>query len=271
MDIRFDGKVAVVIGGTSGIGEAIGKAFVRDGATVVYVGSRDESKLTEEFRKGYGNAEFYQLNIMDEAAVKTFAKHVEEKYGGADILVNNAGVATKGTVEVCTMEQWNYVMGVNTTGTYLCCKYIMPQMVKKNKGSVINITSVCGTVGDYDFFAYTASKGALVNVTRSLALDYAKHNIRVNAVAPGMIRTDIFFNGDKRVGVDGFMDAQARDAYPMKRAGEPEEIASCVLFLASDYASYITGHNLVADGGLTAHNGNPFQAERILRELQAAK
>ena len=271
MDIRFDGKVAVVIGGTAGIGEVIGKAFVKSGATVIYVGSREASKLSDELKKDYGSAEYYQLNITEEEAVKAFAGYVEDKYGGADILINNAGVMTKGSATACTLEQWNYVMGVNTTGPFLCCKYFLPHMINKNKGAVVNVASVCGLAGDYDFFAYNASKGALVNMTRNLALDFAKYNIRVNSVAPAQIRTGMFFNGDKRTGVDGFMDAAAKDAYPMRRAGEPEEVANCTLFLASDYASFVTGHNMAVDGGILAHTGNPYQPERILREIQAAK
>ena len=271
MDVRFDGKIVVLFGGTAGIGEIIGKKFVKSGATVVYVGSRDASKLSDEFKKGYGDAEYYQLNIVQEDAVKVFAKYVEDKYGGADIIINNAGVITKGSPTECTLEDWNYVMTVNTTGPFLCCKYFLPQMIKKNKGAIVNITSVCGLAGDYGFFAYNASKGALVNMTRALALDYAKYNIRVNSVAPAQIRTGMFFNGDKRTGVDGFMDAAAKDAYPLGRAGEPEEVAAAVLFLASDYASFMTGHNMPVDGGVLAHNGNPFQPERILRDLQGAR
>jgi meso-butanediol dehydrogenase/(S,S)-butanediol dehydrogenase/diacetyl reductase len=144
-------------------------------------------------------------------------------------------------------------------------------MIKKMKGAVVNISSVCGLAGDYDFFAYNASKGAIVNMTRSLALDFAAYNIRVNSVAPAQIRTPMFFKGGERMGGIDIMDAGAKDAYPLGRAGEPEEIAACVLFLASDYASFVTGHNLAADGGVLAHNGNQHQWDRIIKEVKAAR
>jgi meso-butanediol dehydrogenase/(S,S)-butanediol dehydrogenase/diacetyl reductase len=268
MDIRFDKKVVVVTGGSSGIGEVTAKAFVKDGATVIFAGTRE---LTDAALEGYGGAEYYKLDVSKEEEVSAFAAYVDERYGGVDILVNNAGINARGNVIDCPTEVWNKVMNVNVTSVFLCCKYFLPQMIKKGKGAVVNISSVCGFAADYDFAAYNASKGAIVNLTRNLALDFAKHNIRVNAVAPAQIRTPMYFRGGERLGGLDIMDACAKDAYPMERAGEPEEIAACVLFLASDFASFVTGHNLVADGGVLAHTGNPHQYDRIIKEMRPGK
>lgn len=271
MDIRFDGKVVVVIGGSTGIGAATGKAFVNSGGTVIFTGIERPEDVSME---GYGNAEYYRLDVTDAAAVEAFAAYIDEKYNGVDVLFNNAGILIAHRCHECTIEEWDATMNIDVKGVFLCSKYFIPQMLRKGKGAIVNTSSMSGLVADMDYFSYNAAKGAVANMTRNMAIDYARDGIRVNAVAPGSIKTQMYFRAADRVGGQGVLDYGMLDCYPIGRNGYPEEVAACVLFLASDYASFVTGHNLVVDGGITANTGAQRNWKRMKREyeeLQAAK
>jgi NAD(P)-dependent dehydrogenase (short-subunit alcohol dehydrogenase family) len=264
MDIRFDGKTAVITGGSSGMGQVTARMFAESGATVVYT---DIAPPKPEDSEGYGDAEFYQCDVTKPNEVERFAQYVEKKYGGADILFNNAGILIPAPVDSCPIDVWKQTVDVNLNGVFYCAKYFLPHMMKKRKGAIVNTSSISGLRGDRALCAYDATKGAVVNLTRSMALDYAEYGVRVNAVAPGQVRTPMYFRGAAEQGGVDVFDYGAKLAYPIGRVGEPEEIAACVLFLASDYASNVTGHNFVVDGGVTVQSGNQFQWDRVKREM----
>lgn len=263
MEVRFDGKTVVVIGGSTGIGLAATKAFLEAGATVYFTGIEEAEALANFLKEHKEECNYCRLDVTKEKEVKAFARLVEEQTGGADVLFNNAGVLYSGLLHEQTLEEWERIMAVNTTGVFLCCKYFLPQMMQRKKGSIVNTSSMSGLLADYTFGAYNASKAAVANLTRNLALDYAPYKIRVNAVAPGSVKTAMYDQFAKEVGGKEILDAGTNEVYPMGRIATPEEVAHAVLFLASDQASFINGHNLVVDGGLTACTGAQHQWERV--------
>ncbi len=265
MDIRFDGKVVVVIGGSSGIGEATAKAFVSSGGQVIFTGIEQPSEISMD---GYGDGDYYQLDVTDAKAVEVFADYVNEKYGGADVLFNNAGILIPHKCHECTVEEWDQTMAINVKGVFLCSKFFLPQMMAKGKGAIVNTSSMSGLAADHNYFSYNASKGAVANMTRNMAIDYAQYGIRVNAVNPGSIKTQMYFRSAEKMGGLEVLDFGSADVYPIGRNGYPEEVAACVLFLASDQASFVTGHNLVVDGGITANTGAQSRWDRIIREYK---
>lgn len=252
MDIRFDEKIVVVVGASSGIGKATAQEFAASGGTVIATGVEPVDKIDT---KELGCTEYVQLDVTKEEEVSAFAAYVKETYGGCDVLHNNAGILIPNMLHLCTTEEFDRTMAVNTRGVYLCSRYFIQQMMEKGGGSIVNTCSMSGLQADPNYFAYNASKGAVANMTRNMAIDYASYNIRVNAVAPGSVRTDMFFRSAESVGGLEALEYGIGDIYPIGRNGYPKEIAACVLFLASDRASFVTGHNLVVDGGLTAGTG----------------
>jgi len=265
MDIRFDGKLVVVIGGSTGIGEATVKLFLESGGQVIFTGIEEEKdidlhKYPDEL---FDLVEYKRLDISKEEEVKKFTSYVNEKYGGCDVLFNNAGILKTNILHETPTEEWLRTMDVNVNGYYYTSKYFIPQMIKKGGGVIINTSSMSGLQADYTFCAYNASKGAVANLTRNMALDYAQYNIRVNAVAPGVIRTPMHYKFAEVVGGADILDFGDALVYPMGRNGLPEEVANAVLFLASDKASFITGINLVVDGGITAHTGGQHNWEMV--------
>lgn len=251
---RFKGKVVVVTGAGSGMGAATAKAFVKEGATVVLVG-RNQQKLENvaaELPKD--QVLIGATDISDPQAVASLAAFVQQKLGKTDILVNNAGIVVQGLAHQLTVDDWNKQMGTNLNGVFYMVHAFIPEIIKQ-KGSVVNISSVSGLGGDWGMSFYNASKGAITNFTRSLAMDYGEHGVRVNAVCPGMTETEM------TSGITDNSDALAKfkDRTPLQRPGKAEDIAAAVLFLASEEASYITGVNLPVDGGISASNGQPRQ------------
>ncbi len=263
MTISFKDKTVVVVGGSTGIGFATAKSFLDAGANVVYAGLEKESELEERLESKDAICYYRQLDATSETQMQEFTQFVKEEAGGCDVLFNNAGILMSKLLHEMSLEEWQRVMTVNLNSTFLGCKYFIPQMLEKGKGSIVNMSSVSGVLADHGFPAYNASKAAIANVTRNLAIDYAANNIRVNSVAPGSVKTRIYDNFANEVGGQEILDAGTNEVYPMGRIATCQEVANAVLFLASDLASFITGHNLLIDGGLTASTGAQHQWDRV--------
>jgi NAD(P)-dependent dehydrogenase (short-subunit alcohol dehydrogenase family) len=249
---RVKDKVAIITGGGSGIGEATAKLMAREGARVAIVDIDDKNgkRVAEEIKAAGGTAEFRHMNIANEKEVeKTFAD-INKKFGKLHILVNNAAVVgPAGPTHEITAEQFDAVMNVNLRGTFLCTKYAIPYILKTGSGSVVNISSIMGMLGG-PAHPYNTSKGGIRNMTKSDAFLYSRKGIRFNSVHPGYIITPLFTNMASKE-PDGLEAAIKREGgkIPMGRMGQAEEIANGILFLASDEASYITGVELIIDGG----------------------
>lgn len=266
MDIRFEGRVIVVTGGATGIGQAAARTFAAGGGRVIITGIEPAREVDV---KTTGAEEYRRLDVRSEGDVQRFAAYVEEAYGGADVLCNNAGVLFPHPAHECTAAEWEQTMAVNATGVFLCSKYFLPHMMRKGGGAVVNTCSMSGLFADDAYFAYCASKGAVANMTRSMAVDYARYNIRVNAVNPGSTCTPMHLRMCEAPGL-GLVEYGHKDVYPLERIAQPQEVANCIVFLASAEASFVTGHNLLVDGGLTAHTGSQRRWGRIAREYEAA-
>jgi len=256
---RVEGRVAIVTGSTYGIGEAIAKVLAREGAVSIITGrTQDEGKkCVQEIIQAGGRAEYYPLDVTDEGRVKDVTVSVYEKYGKIDILVNNAGIAgpNKPTHEY-TREEWEKVFDVNVTGAFLCTKYVVPYMQRQKSGNIVYISSIYGIIGAPDVPAYHATKAANRVMAKIDALLYAKDNIRVNSVHPGFIWTPMVENFLKEQSQKTGMSAEelrkGLDAlHPIGHIGEPEDIAYGVLYLVSDEAKFVTGTELIIDGGYT--------------------
>ncbi|EOI3550540.1 SDR family NAD(P)-dependent oxidoreductase [Cronobacter turicensis] len=252
---RFQEKVVVVTGAGSGIGAAAARRFAREGASVVLVGRTKEKLDKVAATLAQGKHLVAPCDVSDAAQVQALAQRVADEFGRVDVLVNNAGVIVQGKIHEISLEDWETLMGTDLNGVFYCLHAFMPGLLE-TKGNVINISSVSGLGGDWGMSVYNAAKGAVTNFTRSLAMDYGADGVRVNAICPGFTFTDLTEDTKQ----DDALLQKFYERIPMKRAGEPEDIADAIAFLASDDARYITGVNLPVDGGLTASNGQPKQA-----------
>jgi len=247
---RLSGKVAVITGGNAGIGEAIAKAFAREGASVVITGRRqgELDRVVNDIVKEQGKAFAVAGSVTDEPHVQETVRRTVQQFGRLDILVNNAGVGDFGKrLHEIDDATWAHILNVNLTGLFRMTRAVLLQMLKQGKGAIVNISSIASLVGIPTSPAYTASKGALDAVTRALAIDYAKEGIRCNVVNPGLIDTPmaapLMTNPEQ---LDPILSH-----YPIRRVGKPEEVASMVLYLVSDEAAWVTGGTFPIDGGMT--------------------
>jgi NAD(P)-dependent dehydrogenase (short-subunit alcohol dehydrogenase family) len=249
---RVRGKVAIVTGGASGIGEASAKLLTREGAKVAITDIDDKNgkRVVAEIADVGGTADFWHMDVTKEKDVEKSFADIVKKFGKLDILVNSAGIpgGPKPTHETTT-DEWDRVMDINAKGTFFCVKYAVPYMLKNKGGSVVNLSSMLGLMGGMDP-VYHASKGAVRLMTKSDAWSYAKDNIRFNSVHPGYILTPLFkgFGKANPDGEDKFY-AETASRIPQGRLGTGDDIANGILYLASDESSYVTGTELVIDGG----------------------
>lgn len=243
--MKFDlsGKIAVVTGGSRGIGLDICKAFIDAGATVALCG-RDGARAAQAAKELGGGSKGYACDVAVGSQVEAFAKTVEKDFAKVDVLVNNAGFTKDNLLFLLSEADWDSVIDTNLKGTFLMTKHIARGMLKRRWGRVINITSVVGLNGNKGQSNYSASKAGIIGFTKSVAKELASRNVLVNAVAPGYVETEL------TQGISPEAKKYFMDNIPLGRLGQGQDIASAVLFLASDLASYITGQVLVVDGGM---------------------
>jgi NAD(P)-dependent dehydrogenase (short-subunit alcohol dehydrogenase family) len=255
---RLEGKIALVTGAAMGMGQAFATAMAAEGATVILadINTGAGEQAAAEISASGGSAEFVELDVTSETGWKAVAEAVGSRHGRLDVLVNNAGIGAAGSVEDCELDAFNRTMNINVTGVFLGCKLMLPLLKQSDGGSIINISSIFGMVGDEAAVAYNASKGAVRMLTKSAALHCAKlePRVRVNSVHPGFVETPMVANAVASLPEDYAAEYMARTVglVPLGRIGQPGDLAGIVLFLAADESRYCTGSEFVVDGGFTA-------------------
>jgi len=245
--MRFTDKVAIVTGGASGIGEATALEFAKEGAKVVVADFSERGKeVVSTIEKAGGTAHFIKVDVASEADTKRMVDETLSTYGRIDILFANAGIARDNRLTELSLDAWQKTIDINLTGVFLSNKYVLPVMLKQGGGVVVNCGSIHSHVGRSGVTAYAAAKGGVKLLTQTLAIDYAKDNIRINAVCPAYIDTPLLSHASAE------QKAALITDHPQGRLGRPEEVARAVLFLASDDASFVNGSSLMVDGGYTA-------------------
>jgi NAD(P)-dependent dehydrogenase (short-subunit alcohol dehydrogenase family) len=255
--MRLEGKVAIVTGAGRGIGRGCAGALAREGARVVVAnrGAEDGEETARGIRESGGEASFVQVDVSVPEQVEAMVGRAVEAYGRLDVLVSNAGIGGRrfgdGPVHECTVEAWDHVLDVNLRGTFLSCKYAIPEMLKAGGGSIVTVSSVLGLVGTqglFDTHAYATSKAGIIGLTRTIAAHYARERIRANVLAPGLVDTGMA----RRTRSDEELLKQVAFWQPLGPIGEVDDVAEACVYLASDEAKFVTGAVLPIDGGWTA-------------------
>jgi NAD(P)-dependent dehydrogenase (short-subunit alcohol dehydrogenase family) len=243
-------KVAIVTGGNRGIGFAVAGGLAKAGAAVIIANRNADAgqKAALEIRNDGFNATSIPADVSEKSSVENLVTRVLEDFGRIDILVNSAGVIDRGPVEDFSEEQYDYIMNINLKGLFFCCQLVGKEMIKQGRGKIINISSNVSEVIQAGRVVYAASKAGVSHLTRGFALEWAKHNINVNAIGPGPTITEL----NRKYFEDNPADLQARiDSIPMARVGDPQDLVGAAILLAGDASSYITGQTLLVDGGST--------------------
>lgn len=249
--MNFEDKVVIITGAAVGIGRETAIAFAEQDARVV-IADIDVEKGKQTSSLIGGDAFFIEVNVADSESVKNMVKEVTKRFGRIDILVNNAGIYYQGDVIETTEEEWDKVIAVNLKGMYLCSHYVIPIMLRRNGGVVVNVASEAGLVGIAGQVAYNASKAGVISLTKSMAVDFGRQGVRVNAVCPGTTETPLVKNALKRSKDPEKERRKLEECRPLNRLGRPEEIAAAILAMASDNLGYATGSVFSIDGGYTA-------------------
>jgi NAD(P)-dependent dehydrogenase (short-subunit alcohol dehydrogenase family) len=252
MNKEFKDKVVIVTGASFGIGKATALAFAREGAKLVISDVRDEEgeQLAEQIRKQGNECIYVHCDISKPAEVQNMVRETVDRFGRLDIAYNNAGIEGEmGFIADGSEENFDRVIGINLKGVWACMKYEIPEMLKNKKGAIVNCSSIAGVVGSQRLPVYVASKHGVNGLTKNAALEYAGQGIRVNSVCPAGVHTPML---DRIVATSPGLEDQMNAMHPIGRVAQPEEIAEAVLYLCSDRASFVTGHELMVDGGFTA-------------------
>jgi NAD(P)-dependent dehydrogenase (short-subunit alcohol dehydrogenase family) len=252
--MRLKDKVALITGASSGIGRATAILFAKEGAKVVVNYSHsvdDANEVVSEIKKSGGEAIAIKADVSDEADIIKMVDETVKKYKKIDILYSNAGIELQKPITATTVEEWDKVLAINLRGMFLCAKHVIPVMEKNGGGSIVNTSSGAALIGQPNLSAYSASKGGVLSLTKTMAIEYAP-KIRVNCICPGAIDTPMLRRFIDSSPNPAETEKQMKMIHPLGRLGKPEEIANAALYLASDESSFVTGHALVVDGGATA-------------------
>ncbi len=252
---KLDQRVVMITGGGAGIGRDSALAFAREGAAVAVVDVRGDRAVqtAQQVREAGGHAQAFVCDVRNADEVQAAVDQAIAAFGRIDVLFNDAGTTRAGSVLSVSLADWEMVLDVNLRGTFLVSRAVLPQMLARGDGVIINMGSVDGLAGDPNMAAYNAAKAGVINLSRSMAIDFGAQGVRTNCICPGPIGTPVIlrmFTDERRAAMES--------ATPLGRIGKPQDIAAIAVFLASDDAAFINGTTIVADGGLTASTGTPF-------------